>query len=100
MKEKIFRYENRFSVFFYRLAETIVFAYRNNDNVCHYAVASCIKNLLVLISEYGETSEHIVDFFNGLRLRSKIYSQLPLLDSAKLTIIVVFSRNMASLTKF
>ena len=71
MKDKIFRYENRFSVFFYRLAETIVFAYRNNDNVCHYAVASCIKNLLVLISEYGETSEHIVDFFNGLRFRSE-----------------------------
>ena len=73
MKEKIFRYENRFSVFFYRLAETIVFAYRNNDNVCHFAVASCIKNLLVLISEYGETSEHIVDFFNGLSFRSKIF---------------------------
>ena len=67
MKEKIFRYENRFSVFFYRLAETIVFAYRNNDQVCHLSIASCIKNLLILISEYGEVPDTVNEFFSGLK---------------------------------
>ena len=67
MKDKIFRYEGRFAVFFYRLVESIVFVWNHFENdVCHNAVASCIKNLLILVSEYGERSDIIVSFFNEL----------------------------------
>ena len=50
---------------------------------------------------------NILLFFAGFRLRgvmlinkSTSYSQVPLLDSAKITIMLVCSRNMASRTKF
>ena len=74
MKEKIFRYENRFSVFFYRLAETIVYVYRHTNKPCNLAVSSCIKNLLILISEYGEVSDTVTKFFGELQSGQNVYS--------------------------
>ena len=47
------------------------------------------------------TGNELQQYKPGVTKKSRfLYSQLLLLDSAKITIVVVYSRNMASLTKF
>ena len=64
LKDKIFRYENRFRIFFVRLLEVVLYAGTHyEEEVSINAVTNCIKNMFILISEYGETSKAVEDFF-------------------------------------
>lgn len=64
LKDKIFRYENRFRIFFTRLLEVVLYAGTHySEEVSINAVTNCIKNMFVLISEYGETPKAVEDFF-------------------------------------
>ena len=60
--------------------------------------AAAVKNFLNQKRRKTEWDE--VSQLKLNRVEAKVYSQLSLLDSAKITIMKVCSRNMASLTKF
>ena len=67
LKDKIFRYENRFRIFFVRLLEVVLYAGTHyEEEVSINAVTNCIKNMFILISEYGETPKAVEDFFKSI----------------------------------
>ena len=63
----MFRYENKFILFFDRLIEVIVYSMSTmKDHICQIALIQCIKNLFILISQYGEDEIPVRKFFNQL----------------------------------
>ena len=55
LKEQIFRYENRFQIFFLRLIEVVCHAIKLGfeGDLCKKSIAGCLKNLFVLLTQFG-----------------------------------------------
>ena len=66
LKEQIFRYENRFQVFFLRLIEVVCHAIKLGfeSNLCKKSIAGCLKNLFVLLTQFGSDYKQWLSFLD------------------------------------